>query len=65
MTAALAATVIEGDVDQARGRASALQRVDIEQRQSLWRLLLIAVLVLLALETVMANRRSTGIAPAG
>ena len=65
MTAALAATVIEEDVDQARGRASALQRVDIEQRQSLWRLLLIAVLVLLALETVMANRRSTGTAPAG
>jgi hypothetical protein len=47
------------------GRAVQLQQQDIERRQSIWRLLLAAVLVLLAAETLMANRRSSRTATAG
>ncbi|MSR36096.1 MAG: VWA domain-containing protein [Gemmatimonadetes bacterium] len=59
ITAALAATVASGDPVGGGGRALELQHADIERRQSIWRLLLAAVLALLAAETVMANRRST------
>jgi hypothetical protein len=55
--AALAATVADEGEGGPRS-ALALQRADIERRQSLWRLLLVVVLALLAAETVMANRRS-------
>jgi hypothetical protein len=57
ISAALAATVA-GEGDGAPRSALALQRADIERRQSVWRLLLVVVLALLAAETVMANRRS-------
>jgi hypothetical protein len=55
--AALAATMASEEEGAPRS-ALALQRADIERRQSLWRLLLVLVLGLLAVETVMANRRS-------
>lgn len=58
VAAALASIVSTGDPSGGAGRAVQLQRQDIERRQSLWRLLLAAVLALLAAETVMANRRS-------
>ncbi len=64
MGAALAATVAEGAADGG-GQAVDLQRADIERRQSLWRLLLAAVLVLLAAESIIANRKSTRTAAAG
>jgi hypothetical protein len=64
MGAALAATVAEGTSD-GDGQAMELQRADIERRQSLWRLLLAAVLVLMAAESIMANHKSTGTATAG
>ncbi len=62
VAAALSATVAEGDGTGGTGGAVDLQRTDIERRQSLWRLLLVAVLALLAAETVMANKRSTAVA---
>jgi hypothetical protein len=65
ISAALAATVTSGDPATGGGSAIQLQRADIERRQSLWRLLLAAVLALLAAETVMANRRSSQAATAG
>jgi hypothetical protein len=65
ISAALAATVASGEPTGGAGGAIQLQRADIERRQSLWRLLLAAVLALLAAETVMANRRSTQPATAG
>jgi hypothetical protein len=65
ISAALAATVASGDGTRGAGSAIQLQRADIERRQSLWRLLLAAVLALLAAETVMANRRSTQAATVG
>ena len=55
--AALAATVASAEEGAPRS-ALALQRADLERRQSLWRLLLVVVVALLAAETVMANRRS-------
>jgi hypothetical protein len=64
ITAALAATVATGDAGSGTGRAVELQQADIERRQSIWRLLLAAVLALLAAETVMANRRSNQAAAA-
>jgi hypothetical protein len=57
ISAALAATVAD-EGDAAPRSVLELQRADIERRQSLWRLLLVVVLGLLAMETVMANRRS-------
>ncbi len=54
---ALAATA-GGEAAGTPRSALALQRVDIERRQSVWRLLLVVVLALLATETVLANRRS-------
>jgi hypothetical protein len=63
--AALAATMASGGGVNGSGGGIQLQRADIERRQSLWRLLLAAVLALLAAETVMANRRSTQPATAG
>ena len=62
--AALAATVAPGTTGGG-GQAMELQRADIERRQSLWRMLLVAVLALLAAESVMANRTSTRTAAAG
>ena len=64
MGAALAATVAEGTAGGG-GQGMELQRADIERRQSLWRLLLAAVLVLMAAESIMANRKSTRTATAG
>ena len=62
--AALAATVAEGAAEGG-GQTMELQRADIERRQSLWRMLLVAVLALMAMESIMANRRSTRAATAG
>ena len=64
MEAALAATVAEGAAEGG-GQTMELQRADIERRQSLWRMLLVAVLSLMAMESIMANRRSTRAATAG
>ena len=55
--AALAATVASGEASTPSS-ALALQQADIERRQSIWRLLMVAVVALLAAETLMANRRS-------
>jgi hypothetical protein len=55
--AALAATVAQGTASGGGG-ALAIQRADIERRQSLWRLLLAAVLALMAAESLLASRRS-------
>ena len=46
---ALAATVAQGDAVSGGGQAMELQRADIERRQSLWRMLLAAVLAALSL----------------
>jgi hypothetical protein len=64
MGAALAATVAEGAAGEGGG-AIKLQRVDLERRQSLWQLLLVAVLALMAAESMMANRTSKRTATAG
>lgn len=60
--AALAATVASGEASTPNS-AMALRRADIERRQSIWRLLMVAVVALLAVEALMANRRSP--APGG
>ena len=57
VSAALAATVASAGAGTPSS-AVALRRADIERRQSIWRWLMVAVLALLAVETVMANRRS-------
>ena len=65
IAAALAATLADGDARGEVSRTMELRRADIERRQSLWRLLLAVVLLLLAAESVMANRTSTRVATTG
>ena len=62
--AALAATVDQGPAS-GQGGVVDVQQADIERRQSLWRLLLAVVLVLMAAESLMASQRSARAVTAG